>query len=69
MPNRNRTSPRRRALYSVAVIPRPKREIARLNLRISPQLKQALEAEALAAGLTLSAFIKSTLARALRRKK
>jgi predicted HicB family RNase H-like nuclease len=51
------------------VIPRPKREIARLNLRISPQLKQALEAEALAAGLTLSAFIKSTLARALRRKK
>jgi predicted HicB family RNase H-like nuclease len=38
-----------------------------MDLRISPEMKRAAEAAALAAGMTLSAWVKAALQRELKR--
>jgi predicted HicB family RNase H-like nuclease len=66
--NRIRTAARERYAAPVAV-PRPKRETTRMDLRISPEMKRAAEAAALAAGMTLSAWVKAALQRELKRSR
>lgn len=67
MQKRLRASGLRRYPADVTV-KRPKIETSRIDLRVSPERKEAYERAAVAAGQTLSTWIKAMLDRALKRR-